>query len=155
MRKTEKGLEEIADNARVTENKHILAYVTGLGFGIISGFFALSNVLADAVGPGTMGLKSGSEIFFLTSAAQTLSIILLHTFWTVIFFDALDNNKRTHVAYVVLTHLLVSCLTLLNRNQLYFATLFPSYIITIATGILAFKAAGGSLLTFKRFIKCQ
>lgn len=102
-----------------------------------------------------MGLKSGSEIFFLTSAAQTLSIILLHTFWTVIFFDALDNNKRVHVAYVVVTHLIVSCLTLLNRNQLYFATLFPSYIITIATGILAFKAAGGSVLTFKRFIKCQ
>lgn len=49
LRKTEKGLQEVADNVRVTENKHILAYVSGLGFGIISGAFALVNVLADAV----------------------------------------------------------------------------------------------------------
>lgn len=40
---------EFADNTRITENKHILAYVAGLGFGIISGAFALINVLADAV----------------------------------------------------------------------------------------------------------
>lgn len=40
---------EFADNMRITENKHILSYVAGLGFGIISGAFALINVLADAV----------------------------------------------------------------------------------------------------------
>uniref|UniRef100_A0A1B0DJM2 Gamma-secretase subunit Aph-1 n=1 Tax=Phlebotomus papatasi TaxID=29031 RepID=A0A1B0DJM2_PHLPP len=49
LRKTEKGLQEVADNVRVTENKHILAYVSGLGFGVISGAFAIINILADAV----------------------------------------------------------------------------------------------------------
>lgn len=102
-----------------------------------------------------MGLKSGSEIFFITSAAQTLCMILLHTFWSVIFFNAFDTNKHTHTAYVVLTHLFVSCLTLLNRNEMYYATLIPSYIITVATGVLAYRVAGGSCNAFKRFITCK
>ncbi|GAB0086295.1 Gamma-secretase subunit Aph-1 [Sergentomyia squamirostris] len=155
LRKTEKGLQEVADNVRVTENKHILAYVSGLGFGVISGAFAIINILADAVGPATMGLISGSENFFLTSAAQTLCMILLHTFWSVIFFNALDTRKNTHIAYVVLSHLFVSCLTLLNRRELYWATLLPNYAILAITAAIAFRVAGGSLLSLRRFITCK
>lgn len=148
-------MQEIADSVNVAENKHILAYVSGLGFGVISGAFSLVNILADSVGPATMGLKGGSEIFFLTSAAQALCMILLHTFWGVIFFHACDTRKKTHIAFVVVSHLLVSCLTLLNKNEMYLASLVPSYIITFITGLLAFQAAGGSLETFKRFITCK
>lgn len=39
----------MADDSTITDNKHILAYVSGLGFGIMSGAFALVNILADAV----------------------------------------------------------------------------------------------------------
>lgn len=39
----------MADSPQIVANKHILAYVCGLGFGIISGLFALMNILADAV----------------------------------------------------------------------------------------------------------
>lgn len=49
LRSTEHALHAVADDSRITENKHILAYVSGLGFGIISGLFALVNVLADMV----------------------------------------------------------------------------------------------------------
>lgn len=49
LRKTEKGLQEVANSPQIVANKHILAYVSGLGFGIISGSFALMNILADAV----------------------------------------------------------------------------------------------------------
>lgn len=155
LRKTERGLQEVTQNSRVTENKHILAYVSGLGFGIISGAFALVNVLADSVGPATMGLLSGTNVFFITSAAQTLCTVLLHTFWSVIFFNALDTSRYSHVAYVVISHLFVSCLTLFNKQELYYATLIPSYLVTILTGILAFKVVGGSLVTVKRFVTCQ
>lgn len=155
LRKTEKGLQEVADSARVTENKHILAYVSGLGFGIISGLFALVNILADAVGPATMGLMSGSDVFFLTSAAQTLAMVLLHTFWGVIFFNAVDNAKVLHIVYVVASHLAVSSLTLLNKYEMYAASLIPSYVILGLTAVMAFKVAGGSFATFKRFITCK
>lgn len=102
-----------------------------------------------------MGLKSGSDIFFITSAAQTLCMILLHTFWSVIFFNAIDTTKYTHVGYVCLSHLFVSTLTLLNRNELYYATLLPSYLLTLISGYIAFNVAGGSLISLKRFITCK
>ncbi|XP_039485842.1 gamma-secretase subunit Aph-1 [Drosophila santomea] len=155
LRSTEQGLHAVAEDTRVTDNKHILAYVSGLGFGIISGMFALVNVLADMSGPGTMGLKGGTEMFFVTSAAQALSIILLHTFWSVIFFNAFDTNNYIHIGYVVGSHLFVSLITLLNANELYTTTLLINYLVTILTGVLAFRVAGGTSRSFKKFITCQ
>ena len=35
--KTSAGLEELAGDSLVTNNKSVLAYVSGLGFGLISG----------------------------------------------------------------------------------------------------------------------
>jgi len=41
--------------------------VSGLGFGIIGGAFSMVNVLADMSGPGTIGLKGDSSLFFIVS----------------------------------------------------------------------------------------
>jgi len=155
LRKTEKGLQEVADSPQIVANKHILAYVSGLGFGIISGCFALMNILADAAGPATVGLKSGTSGFLLASATQTLLMILLHTFWSVIFFDSLDNSKHVKTVYVVASHMFVSVLTLLNASGMYSLTLGLSVVVTLITGVFAFKVSGGSLLTFKRFATCK
>ncbi|CAG5108487.1 Similar to aph-1: Gamma-secretase subunit Aph-1 (Drosophila melanogaster) [Cotesia congregata] len=131
--------------AHLANSRHVFAYVCGLGFGFMSGAFALVNVLADAVGPGTMGLKQGSEYFFIMSAATTLCFILLHTFWGVIFFSAVDEKKWTHIAWVVLSHLFVSCMTLINRYEAYTYSLLSSYTVLIITMGLAFKVAGGKI----------
>lgn len=87
--------------------------VSGLGFGIISGTFSLVNVLADATGPGTVGLHGDSNLFFLTSALTTLCFILLHTAWGVLFFHALDKKKYLALVWVVMSHLLVSLLVII------------------------------------------
>lgn len=150
LRKAENGLKKITDDSTtLIDNKHILAYVSGLGFGIMSGAFSLVNVAADAVGPGTMGLKAGSEMFFMTSAAISLCFILLHTFCGVIFFNACDENKKLHIALVVNVHLVSSLLTLLNRYKNYSACIVPLYIIVSLTGMFAFKVAGGTYTSFK------
>ncbi|XP_076271356.1 gamma-secretase subunit Aph-1 [Rhynchophorus ferrugineus] len=153
LRKAENGLQKITDDsATLIDNKHILAYVSGLGFGIISGAFSLVNVLADAVGPATMGLKAGNEMFFLTSSATTLCFILLHTFWSVIFFNGFDTKNKLQIAYVLVTHLLATCLTLLNRYHIYSASLIPLYTIVFVTAVYAFKVAGGSYNSFRRCV---
>ncbi|KAL0267448.1 UNVERIFIED_CONTAM: hypothetical protein PYX00_009715 [Menopon gallinae] len=140
LRSAEGGLKKITDDdTQLIENKHILAYVAGLGFGIISGMFSLINVLADSVGPGTVGLIQGSEKFFMTSAATTLCFILLHTFWGIIFFSALDSKNYVNLAWVIVSHLLVSGLTFLNQKELYIASILPCYVIMAITGLLAFK----------------
>lgn len=118
-------------------------------------FLFILKLLPFQVGPATIGLSYGNQYFLLASALQALCMILLHTFWSVIFFNAADNQLRLHLGYVVVSHLLVSCLTLLNLEQLYSLTLTSSVIITIATGLMAFKVVGGSLESFKRFITCK
>ncbi|XP_067626020.1 gamma-secretase subunit Aph-1 [Eurosta solidaginis] len=155
LRYTEHGLQLVTDNPRIIENKHILAYVSGLGFGVMSGMFALVNLLADIAGPATMGLTGGSEVFMLISSAQALAMILLHTFWSVIFFNAFDTKNYFHIVYVVCTHLFVSLITLLYVQEQYTAILLPTYILTLVTAAMAFKAAGGSKTSLTHFIKCQ
>lgn len=117
--------------------------------------YQLIDEINFQVGPATVGLLGGNENFFLLSSAQALCMILLHTFWSVIFFNALDIQNYKDVAYVVLSHLLVSCLTLLNVNGLQAITLPSSYLITLISAIFALKVAGGSIQTVKRFVTCQ
>lgn len=148
-------MHKVSDDRTVIDNKHILAYVSGFGFGVMGGAFALVNVLADAIGPATMGLLGGSDIFFVTSAAQTLCMILLHPCWSVILFDACDTRDQRRIGFVLIGHLAVSMLTLLNRFELYALTLPLSYALLLASGCVALKTAGGSLESVKRFVKCQ
>ena len=142
LRKAEKGLEKVT-TAHVAESRDIFAYVCGLGFGLMSGAFALVNVLADAIGPGTMGLKQGTEYFFMVSAATTLCFILLHTFWGVIFFSALDRKNWFQITWVVASHMFASCMTLLNSYGHNTASLFSVYGILLVTTVVAFNVAGG------------
>ncbi|KAK2577426.1 hypothetical protein KPH14_003533 [Odynerus spinipes] len=144
LRKAETGLEKVT-TTHVIDSRHVFAYVCGLGFGCMSGAFALVNVLADAVGPGTMGLRNGTEYFFIISASTTLCFILLHTFWGVIFFAALDRQKWGQIIWVVGSHLFVSCMTLLNIQQYFVASLFFAYMVLLINAALAFKVAGGKV----------
>lgn len=41
--------------------------VSGLGFGFMSGAFSVVNILADSVGPGTVGIHGDSQHYFLSS----------------------------------------------------------------------------------------
>ncbi|CAB3235310.1 unnamed protein product [Arctia plantaginis] len=148
LRKTEAGLKEISENHSVGTNKLEMAYVSGLGFGTMSGAFAIINVLADSIGPGTLGLRSGTEYFFVTSAAMTLCMILLNTFWSVIFFSGFDDKNYIKVGWVIVSHFLVSGLSLLNSRELYAATILPSYGILVITAYIAFRSAGGSSKSF-------
>lgn len=142
LRKAERGLEKVT-TAHVADSRHVFAYVGGLGFGLMSGAFSLVNVLADAAGPGTMGLRQGNDFFFLVSSATTLAFILLHTFWGVVFFSALDNKKWGQVAWVVCSHLFVSAMTLLNGKGHQVISLSAAYVVLMITAILAFSVAGG------------
>ncbi|XP_069133031.1 gamma-secretase subunit Aph-1-like [Argopecten irradians] len=167
LRKADEGLKMVSQTEQDMHvepkdftNKHIMAYISGLGYGIISGAFSIVNVLADMVGPGTVGIHGDSHYFFVVTAFLTLCFIFLHTFWGVIFFHAWDKSKLQYVAIVVSSHMLVSCLTLLNQRSdthtpTYWASLFPAYVIMFLTGGLAFKIAGGSLTNLRAALTCS
>lgn len=154
LRRAENGLKKITDDStQLVENKHILAYVSGLGFGIISGIFSMVNIAADAIGPGTMGLLYKSETFFITSAATSLCFTLLHTFWGVTFFNALDNGNKMLLCFVIGSHLFASCFTLLNYYDLYSITLVTLYLLLLANMTVTFKIVGGSVTSLKACVR--
>ncbi|XP_071514226.1 gamma-secretase subunit Aph-1 [Panulirus ornatus] len=152
IQKAEGGLKKVSDgNMQIVENKHILAYVSGLGFGMISGAFSLVNVLADMTGPGTIGLKGDPPNFFIASAVTSLAFILLHVFWGVLFFNAIHRRAYLQLAYVILCHMLASCITLMN--PMYAVTIPTVWILTVLSGVLSFIVAGGSHRTIKAAIQ--
>lgn len=55
--------------------------VSGLSFGIISGVFSVINILADALGPGVVGIHGDSPYYFLTSGKAHF-LFCLHCFPT-------------------------------------------------------------------------
>ncbi|CAF0876993.1 unnamed protein product [Rotaria sp. Silwood1] len=123
-------LQELTEKGMVFD-RFAVAYAAGYGFGFISGTFAIVNVLSDMTGPGTIGIFGHSQDFFIATAFLTLAIILLNTFWGVVFFTSIDKggiHQYLGPTVVVLTHMLFSCLTLFNR------TTRPIYSISIITG---------------------
>ncbi|XP_064115200.1 gamma-secretase subunit Aph-1-like [Macrobrachium nipponense] len=161
IQKAEGGLKKVSDgNIQIVENKNILAYgkVTNFLFSLDlafwwddSGAFSLINVLADMTGPGTIGRHGDPKQFFIASAVTSLAFILLHVFWGILFFNALHRRAYLQLAYVVLCHLLASCITLMN--PMYSVTIPTVWILTVLSGVLAFIVAGGSHRTVMIAIK--
>ncbi len=87
----------------------------------MSGAFAIINVLADSVGPGTVGLQGGgdSPVFLIVSSLITLSFILLHTAWNVIFFDAVDKRNYVLISTVIVFHFACSFLVIIMMIHFY------------------------------------
>lgn len=56
--------------------------VSGLGFGILSGAFSTVNVLADMVGPGTIGIYGDSKYFFVATGNCSVTKFYICVVWT-------------------------------------------------------------------------
>ncbi|XP_051972261.1 gamma-secretase subunit Aph-1b-like isoform X1 [Xyrauchen texanus] len=143
LRKANDGLATISDDDSSAISVRQMAYVAGLGFGIMSGAFSMINILSVSLGPGTVGIFGDSQYYFITTALMTLALTLLHTFWGVVFFEGCEKSRWWVIGVVVSLHLLVAGLSLLN--PLYEASLPPVYVITLLMGIWAFFSSGGSL----------
>ncbi|KAK7126220.1 hypothetical protein R3I93_021566 [Phoxinus phoxinus] len=143
LRKANEGLASISDEDGLDISVRQMAYVAGLGFGIMSGAFSMINILSDSLGPGTVGIFGDSQYYFVTAALMTLALTLLHTFWGVVFFEGCEKSRWWVIAAVVALHLLVAGLSLLN--PLYEASLPPVYGITLLMAVWAFFSSGGSL----------
>ncbi|XP_036860100.2 gamma-secretase subunit APH-1B isoform X3 [Manis javanica] len=73
LKKANEGLKSINPD-ETAPSMRLLAYVSGLGFGIMSGVFSFVNTLSDSLGPGTVGIHGDSPQFFLNSDLHKLSL---------------------------------------------------------------------------------
>ncbi|KAG7467864.1 hypothetical protein MATL_G00136710 [Megalops atlanticus] len=153
LKKANEGLLALSQEDTMPVSVCQLAYVSGLGFGFMGGAFSVVNILADSLGPGTVGIHGDSHHYFISSAFMTMVIILLHMCWGVVFFEACEKQRWQSLAVVVISHLLVSCLTFLNPQ--YEGSLIPAYMIMFLMGAWAFSCAGGSLRNLKLCLTCK
>ncbi|KAG9353782.1 hypothetical protein AGOR_G00013390 [Albula goreensis] len=153
LRKANEGLAAIGEDDHPPISVQQMAYVAGLGFGIMSGAFSMINILSDSLGPGTVGIFGDSQYYFITSASMTLAVTLLHTFWGVVFFDGCERKRWWVIAVVVCLHLVVSGLSFLN--PFYVGSLLPVYIITALMAVWAFFSSGGSLQNLTHLWTCR
>ncbi|PIK43698.1 putative gamma-secretase subunit Aph-1-like [Apostichopus japonicus] len=165
LSKAEAGLQKFSQteeerrqaNGSVSDTtKHEYAYVAGLGFGTMSGLFALINVLDDSGGPGTVGLRDGDSLnYLIMSAFFTMLMILLHVVWNVVFYWGLDTKRYLAPVLVVISHFIVSEMTLLKGDILYQVALPLAAINLVAMSVVAFTAAGGSIQTIIAASSCK
>lgn len=153
LKKANKGLITISQEETMPISIIQLAYVSGLGFGIMSGIFSLVNILVDSLGPGTVGIHGDTPLYFISSAFMTLAIVLLHVFWGVVFFDACEKKNWWALLLVIFSHLLVSGLTFLNPR--YESSILPIYVVVFLVGVWAFLTAGGSFRNLKMCLLCR
>ncbi|CAL9694059.1 unnamed protein product [Knipowitschia caucasica] len=153
LKKANEGLLTLSQEETMPISIKQLAYVSGLGFGFMSGAFSVVNILADSAGPGTVGIHGDSQHYFLSSAFMTMAIILLHLFWGVVFFDACEKQRWWGVAAVILSHLIISCLSF--QNPVYVWSLVPTYVMLLLMGVWSFYCAGGSLRNLSLCISCS
>ncbi|KAJ7988204.1 hypothetical protein DPEC_G00321180 [Dallia pectoralis] len=153
LRKANEGLAAISEEESSPISVREMAYVAGLGFGIMSGAFSMINTLSDSLGPGTVGMFGDSQYYFITSALMTLALTLLHTFWGVVFFDGCESKRWWVIAAVLCLHLVVSGLSLLN--PFYVASIPPVYVIMLLMAVWAFFSSGGSLHNLTLLWTCK
>ncbi|PAA91239.1 hypothetical protein BOX15_Mlig023286g1, partial [Macrostomum lignano] len=128
-----------------------LSYVCGLGFGFMSGAFAMVNLLADVSGPGSVGLAGEHEAFLLVSACLALLFSCLNICWTVVTFACLESRRLHLLAAVWPSHLLCSLLTLLNSPSNPAMSLAPtltSLVCLIGCLLLSLALTGISIPRF-------
>ncbi|CAF0829237.1 unnamed protein product [Didymodactylos carnosus] len=147
-------LQELAEKGMIFD-RFAVAYASGYGYGLISGAFAIVNVLSDMAGPGTIGISGHSQDFFLATAFLTLVIILLHTCWGVVMFTSLDKigiHRFAGPIVVLLAHMLFSCLTLSNRSKTptYAISLVAGYVLLLVMIFYTFALKGITFNSFRR-----
>ncbi|NXG87074.1 APH1B secretase, partial [Stercorarius parasiticus] len=153
LRKAIEGLVALSEDGCSPISIQQMAYVAGVGFGLMSGAFSMINLLADALGPGTVGIHGDSQLYFLTSAFMTMVLIFLHTFWGILFFHGCEHRRWWEIMAVVVMHLAVSGSTFCN--PLYVGSLVPSYLLMAAAATWAYLLSGGSAQNLRRFLLCK
>ncbi|XP_044781023.2 gamma-secretase subunit APH-1B isoform X4 [Bubalus bubalis] len=101
LKKASEGLKTINPYEKAPSMR-LLAYVSGLGFGIMSGVFSFVNTLSDSLGPGTVGIHGDPPQFFLYSGEKLLQS------WPLVQKCCFQNYCSSKCCVRVLCHLWVN-----------------------------------------------
>ncbi|CAH8511422.1 unnamed protein product [Schistosoma turkestanicum] len=112
----------VDDNNNSKNNKNIVqidhltvAYVSGLGYGLMSSIIQLLRILIDSYGPGIMMYStSDPKTFFLLPSCQCMCISMLQVFWSLILFAAFVQRAYGQITLVYFMHFGLAGMSLVN-----------------------------------------
>ena len=129
------GLRSI-NPGETAPSMRLMAYVSGLGFGIMSGVFSFVNTLSDSLGPGMVGIHGDPPQCFLNAAFMTLGSYCCTCSGALCVWMPVRRKKWYALLVVLLPYLLVSALSFINPR--YGLKLMSAYIILVLTGVWTF-----------------
>ncbi|XP_018645655.1 gamma-secretase subunit aph-1, putative [Schistosoma mansoni] len=92
-----------------------VAYVSGLGYGLMSCIIQSLRILIDSYGPGiTIYSTWNSRTFFLFSSCQCMCISMLQVFWSLILFSAFVQRAYGQIILVYFMHFGLAGMSLIN-----------------------------------------
>ncbi|TPX70588.1 hypothetical protein SpCBS45565_g01659 [Spizellomyces sp. 'palustris'] len=143
MSKAEKGLNTIAKTPNSPLNRPANAFVTGLGFGIMSGLTLYLSQLAESSGPAILACNScpGMDVFFV-GALTTCLFIFLHSVWNMVAFDGWYRGQWLPFGFVMISHYAASYGTLLTPSSIEYGcviALLIDFVILIVCTTLAVR----------------
>ncbi|ORX88167.1 Aph-1 [Basidiobolus meristosporus CBS 931.73] len=144
MRRAENGLNMVSKNPKGPLNRHSFAFVSGLGFGWMSGFVSYITLLTEALGPGILTCISCPLVsLYFISAITTVLFTLLHITWMMLTFEGLAGSKSAYLfVWVVVTHFGASYGTLLNSSNISYGCVYSillALILLIINTILVIR----------------
>ncbi|KAI9094035.1 gamma-secretase subunit Aph-1 [Phlyctochytrium arcticum] len=119
MSKAEHNMNAIAKIPHSPLNRPSNAFVTGLGFGIMSGLTLYLPQLAESAGPAILTTNScfDGDVFFI-NAITTCIFIFLHAVWNMVAFDGWYRDQWLPFAFIVFSHYGASFSTLLTPSSI-------------------------------------
>jgi len=154
VKKTNVALSRISRETTDLFHGPRYSVIAGLGYGVMSAMFMYVNVLSEASGPGTYYTPgSPSMPIFVSGALQASVMTGLHVCWGLLCSDGVEKRSWPLLLSVTLTHLLVSCLTLMNEAGMspLYAIIF-SYLALILIGAYTFRRFQGNVKPFFKIL---
>ncbi|KAH8870150.1 Gamma-secretase subunit APH-1B [Schistosoma japonicum] len=94
------------NNNNIVQLDHrTVAYVSGLGYGLMSCIIQLLRILIDSYGPGIFMYSTwDSKTFFLFASCQCMCISMLQVFWSLILFTGFVQRVYSQIIFVYSMH---------------------------------------------------
>ncbi|KAL3320167.1 gamma secretase complex protein [Cichlidogyrus casuarinus] len=90
-------------------NSNLLAYVAGLGYGLMGQAMQVIKMNSSIWGPGTLQAPLEGKWFFLVSSLQSSSFALMQIVWSLLLSQALGSRKYLRMCLIYFVRTALCC----------------------------------------------
>ncbi|KAF1741159.1 hypothetical protein MXB_5081 [Myxobolus squamalis] len=131
----------MAENISKPTSKY--AYMCGLSFGLTYTILNSSNFIWSLWGIGDSPILPTTINYFASLAINNMIMLLMHIFWGIISFYALNSKKYIWLLVVLFSHCAVSQMSFSAHSNSIIFSYIMTPILLISLGTAAYELCGG------------